>query len=171
MQAWATDVHMSRLPLCKSAARQRGPIWSLRHVCGAAGAGAAALQACAARLCSFSVLNCSHCLTSSRLLPILIVVVQEPYKAEGPSQEVQNVDAVALLLALLREARPPVQAWGLAALLRLLRGSTANLSACDRCADTIMLNLSTVTTNVSHQSTDAANHRLSGLVCCGPDKP
>ena len=45
-----------------------------------------------------------------------------------------NADAVPLLLALLREARPPVQAWGLAALLRILRGSTANLSACDRCA-------------------------------------
>lgn len=44
------------------------------------------------------------------------------------------MDAVPLLLALLREARPRVQAWGLAALLRILRGSTANLSACDRCA-------------------------------------
>ena len=59
---------------------------------------------------------------------------QAPYEAEGAGQEVANVDAVPLLLALLREARPPVQAWGLAALLRILRGSTANLSACDRCA-------------------------------------
>ena len=104
------------------------------------------------------------------MLLFLIVVVQEPYEAEGPSQEVQNVDAVALLLALLREARPPVQAWGLAALLRLLRGSTANLSACDRCVISIILNLSTITPNVFHQSTDAANHRLSRLVCCGLDQ-
>ena len=44
------------------------------------------------------------------------------------------MDAVPLLLALLRVARPPMQAWGLAALLRILRGSTANLSACDRYA-------------------------------------
>ncbi len=57
---------------------------------------------------------------------------QAPYEAEGSAQELANADALPLLLALLRAAGPAAQAWGLAALLRLLRGSIANLSACDR---------------------------------------
>ncbi|KAK9836952.1 hypothetical protein WJX81_002248 [Elliptochloris bilobata] len=70
--------------------------------------------------------------SESLLLAVLGLLLEAPYEAEGPSQEVANADALPLLLALLREGRPAVQAWGLAALLRVLRGSTANLSACDR---------------------------------------
>ncbi len=82
-------------------------------------------------LCSFM----SFFMRSS-MRPLVVKSVscarQAPYEAEGAAQELANADALPLLLALLRAAAPAAQAWGLAALLRLLRGSIANLSACDR---------------------------------------
>ena len=62
------------------------------------------------------------------------ILETDAYAPDAPEQVIRNPDAVPLCFHFLRGAAQPVQAWGLDAWFRLLSGSMANLSACQRCA-------------------------------------
>ena len=69
----------------------------------------------------------------SLLQAVLGLILEDEYAEGTPDQTIRNPEAVPLFFHFLRGAAPPVQAWGLDAWYRLLSGSMANLSACQRC--------------------------------------
>ena len=63
-----------------------------------------------------------------------LILETQCYRPDAPEQVIRNPEAAPLFFHFLRGAAQPVQAWGLDAWFRLLSGSMANLSACQRCA-------------------------------------
>ena len=70
----------------------------------------------------------------SLLEAVLGLILEADYSQGVPDQTMRNPEAAPLFFHFLRGAAEPVQAWGLDAWFRLLSGSMANLSACQRCA-------------------------------------
>ena len=73
--------------------------------------------------------------SQSLLAAVLGLILEtDGYTPGAPEQVIRNPEAAPLFFHFLRGAREAVQAWGLDAWFRLLSGSMANLSACQRFA-------------------------------------
>ena len=102
-------------------------------------------------------------------------MLQEEYNAEATVHTVANAEAAALFMHLLARAQPEVQVWGLELWTPILRGSMANLAACDRWAGTAPARLRMLFCFASHYpafvSASSPQPRASEAACIAPDYP